>query len=203
MNGNDLPIPELNARRRQAVTLRLQGEKLLKVSQATGLSQPTVIAAVKAYRHGGWAAVDVSPRRGRPGKSTPAISGQDVQALKAVLRAKPSRIAGMEQHALWSRQALAQWLAAPTDYTLRYDPMLKAGFLAAMPAQARVARLEADLAFYTEQLAILTTIEKARKKTSEPDPRADVRAMAIDMYTALAKWCRDVLKDAKRGTKAG
>lgn len=124
---------------------------------------------------------------------------------EGLIAEKESGARGRKTYAITraGRAALAQWLAAPTDYTLRYDPMLKAGFLAAMPAQARVARLEADLAFYTEQLAILTTIEKARKKTSEPDPRADVRAMAIDMYTALAKWCRDVLKDAKRGTKAG
>src|SRR5215470_5327499 len=32
------------------------------------------------------------------------------------------------------RAKLADWIAAPTDYTLRYDPILKAGFLAGVSA---------------------------------------------------------------------
>ncbi len=97
------------------------------------------------------------------------------------------------------RGALAQWIAAPTDYTLRYDPILKAGFLAAMPADVRIARAEADLAFFTGQLAILRMSDKERKGSGKPDPRADVRKMAIGMYGACAEWCRGILKDEKRG----
>jgi DNA-binding PadR family transcriptional regulator len=95
------------------------------------------------------------------------------------------------------RAALEQWVAAPTDYTLRYDPILKAGFLSAVPTNVRLARVEADLAFFTEQLGILKKIDKERKKLSKSDPRADVRDMAIGMYTAMVEWCRGVLKDAK------
>jgi len=97
------------------------------------------------------------------------------------------------------RTALAKWIAAPTDYTLRYDPILKAGFLAALPARVRLARVEADLAFYTEQLILLKKSGKERAKTGRPDPRADVRDMAIGMYTAMAEWCRDIVKAAERG----
>jgi DNA-binding PadR family transcriptional regulator len=97
------------------------------------------------------------------------------------------------------RAALAQWVAAPTDYTLRYDPILKAGFLAALPAHARLARVEADLAFYTEQLALLRRSAKERAKVGKRDPRADVRNLAIGMYAAMAEWCRGVLKNAGRG----
>jgi PadR family transcriptional regulator AphA len=95
------------------------------------------------------------------------------------------------------RAELASWLAAPTDYTLRYDPILKAGFLASLPPRARIARAEADLAFFTEQLRILKGIERERRSADEADARADVRKMAIGFYSALAEWCRGVVKDAK------
>jgi len=100
------------------------------------------------------------------------------------------------------RAALAEWVAAPSDYTLRYDPILKAGFLNAAPMRARVARVEADLAFYTEQLRLLKLSAKARAKTAKPDQRAQVRDLAIGMYAAMAEWCRQVLKDAARAAKS-
>jgi len=110
LNGNQLSVEELNARRRQAVRLRLQGEKLAVVTSNTGLSTPTVIAAVKAYRQGGWNAVEVSPRKGRPtraeeGNDTPHVHG----LVQAMLAGAPDS-AGLA-HALWSRKAVAEWLA--------------------------------------------------------------------------------------------
>ena len=54
-----LTVVELNRQRRQAVRLRLEGQTLAQVAQATGLSTPTIIAAVKAFKQAGWAAVTV------------------------------------------------------------------------------------------------------------------------------------------------
>ena len=96
------------------------------------------------------------------------------------------------------RGALAQWISEPTDYTLRYDPILKAGFLAGLPPKLRAARAEADLAFYEGQLATLRRIERERRRSGEPDPREDVRKMAISFYSALIDWCRDVVREAAR-----
>ncbi|RUR57973.1 helix-turn-helix domain-containing protein [Vreelandella populi] len=45
-----------------AVKLRLDGLTVAAVGQQTGLSAPTVSAAWKAFREGGWAAVPVRPR---------------------------------------------------------------------------------------------------------------------------------------------
>jgi sulfate adenylyltransferase subunit 2 len=109
LNGNQLSIADLNARRRQAVMLRLQGQKLAVVAGSTGLSAPTVIAAVKAYREGGWGAVDVSPRRGRPPKEKQALPVEQLEALRAAMRGGPP---GLPGHALWSRQAVAAWIHA-------------------------------------------------------------------------------------------
>jgi len=110
LNGNQLTVDDLNAKRRQAVRLRLQGEKLAVVTASTGLSTPTVIAAVKAYRQGGWNAVQVSPRQGRPPKSEEGLEARHVHGLVQSMLAGPPDSAGLT-HALWSRRAVADWLA--------------------------------------------------------------------------------------------
>ena len=61
-----LAVDELNARRRRAVALRLEGCTLAQAAQDSGLSVPTVVAAHKAWQRGGWAAVDVRPRGRKP-----------------------------------------------------------------------------------------------------------------------------------------
>ncbi len=77
------PVPELNARRRQAVQLRLDGRTLSEVQSIVGLSAPTIIAATKAYRRGGWDAVDVAAR-GRP-RRTAVQADSTADQLHALL----------------------------------------------------------------------------------------------------------------------
>jgi len=108
-NGNQVSIADLNAKRRQAVRLRLQGEKLAVVTAHTGLSTPTVIAAVKAYHEGGWTAVEVSPRRGRPLKEDEGTGQVHMQALVQAMLAGPPDAAGLPD-LLWSRKAVGAWL---------------------------------------------------------------------------------------------
>ena len=110
MNGNQLSIGDLNAKRRQAVRLRMQGEKLTVVTASTGLSTPTIIAAVKAYRQGGWTAVEVHPRRGRPPKEEEGSWNRHINALVRAMLAGPPDAAGLAQ-SLWSRKAVGDWLA--------------------------------------------------------------------------------------------
>jgi sulfate adenylyltransferase subunit 2 len=110
LNGNQLSIDDLNAKRRQAVRLRLQGEKLAVVTASTGLSTPTVISAVKAYRQGGWTAVEVNPRKGRPPKAEEGLDACHVEALVQAMLAGPPDNAGLS-YPLWSRKAVGDWLA--------------------------------------------------------------------------------------------
>ena len=58
-------MSQLNAQRRRAVQLRVDGYSLARVRAETGLSVPTIIGAFKAFTEGGWHAVDVGAR-GRP-----------------------------------------------------------------------------------------------------------------------------------------
>ncbi len=108
MNGNQLSVDDLNLKRRQAVRLRLQGEKLAVVTASTGLSTPTIISAVKAYRQGGWNAVEVSPRKGRPARGDEGMNPAHVEALVQAMLAGPP---AATKHLLWSRRAIGDWLA--------------------------------------------------------------------------------------------
>jgi sulfate adenylyltransferase subunit 2 len=107
--GTSVSTQDLNARRRRAVALRLEGQKLAVIAATSGLSARTVIAAVKAYRAGGWTAVDVHPGSGRPPRIKEGLSAQVLAELWDVLL-KPPEAAGLVLHTLWNRQAVQQWL---------------------------------------------------------------------------------------------
>lgn len=77
-----VPVPELNARRRQAVALRLEGRTLAQAAQASSLSVPTVVAAHRAWQQGGWEAVDVRPRGRKPAGHGP-LTASAAHALRA------------------------------------------------------------------------------------------------------------------------
>jgi len=109
LNGNQLTVERLNAQRREAVRLRLHGEKLAAVTATTGLSAPTVIAAVKAYRQGGWSAVEVSPRTGRPRLGQQDLDAAHAAALVQAMLAGPPDAHGLSER-LWSRAAVGHWL---------------------------------------------------------------------------------------------
>ncbi|SDF99063.1 Transposase [Onishia taeanensis] len=62
MSAKHLSPEMLNQRRLEAVRLRLDGLTVASTAKRTGLSAPTVSAAWKAFREGGWQAVPVRPR---------------------------------------------------------------------------------------------------------------------------------------------
>jgi len=94
---------DLNTQRRRAVQMRLSGNTLADVSKEVGLSAPTIIAAVKAFKAGGWTAVDVKPR-GRPrlNDAHNSSTAQALAALLAHLATNPGE--------LWSSTGLRAWL---------------------------------------------------------------------------------------------
>lgn len=104
MSNSPSSNSDLNAQRRRAVQLRLSGSTLAAVRKEVGLSTPTIVAAVKAFKQGGWAAVDVKPR-GRPRLSAAdnaAGTNQTRAALLSHLADKPGK--------LWSSKAIKHWL---------------------------------------------------------------------------------------------
>ena len=105
-------IQELNALRRSAVQLRLDGHTLADTANRVGLSAPTIISAVKAYHKGGWEAVDVSGR-GRP-KRTSAQNDAELETLHEQLIADTLLSALSEfkdpTDSLMNIERFAQWL---------------------------------------------------------------------------------------------
>ena len=107
-------ISQLNALRRQAVQMRLDGHSLADTQTTVGLSAPTIIAAVKAYQKGDWQAVDVAPR-GRP-KRTAEQNNNDLEQL--LERLKASTTLGQQpltdgsQLALMNVERFDNWLKA-------------------------------------------------------------------------------------------
>jgi len=81
-DGRNVKVEELNKRRIDAVKLRLSGVSIAETAKRIGLSQPTVIGALKAYRQGGWNAVPVAPRgRGVKKRSVGQFSGDNIKYL--------------------------------------------------------------------------------------------------------------------------
>ena len=90
------------------------------------------------------------------------------------------------------REALRAWLRAESDYTMRYEPMLKAVFLRQAPASVRRAIAKADLVFAEAQLRELRKADASRRASPLPDERADARRLVILFYEATAKWAKEL-----------
>ncbi|MDI5921004.1 helix-turn-helix domain-containing protein [Halomonas sp. LR5S13] len=106
MSTKHLSPELLNKRRLEAVRLRLDGHTVVEVATRTGLSAPTVSAAWKAFREGGWDAVPVR-RRGRKVGQTERLGEVAQGILMALMASHPE----MPDPA-WSSSALADALAS-------------------------------------------------------------------------------------------
>lgn len=95
---------ELSKRRLKAVRLRLDGHTVAEVATRTGLSAPTISAAWKAFREGGWEAVPVRPR-GRKAGQAARLDAMAQHVLDECLRSHPETA-----DPAWSSRALADAL---------------------------------------------------------------------------------------------
>ena len=152
-------VSQLNAQRRRAVQLRVDGRSLTQIRGETGLSVPTIISAFKAFTEGGWHAVDVGAR-GRPqGSGRGLTSAQESALALAALYAPPEAVGlprelwsadlaqrqaatrfGVELHARAMARCLARWglsLLALRDSAARAPPRRASGGAAACRRRAR------------------------------------------------------------------
>ena len=127
MTGKSHTVIELNQQRRMAVKLRLDGHTLAAVKDSVGLSTPTIVAAVKAFRDGGWAAVDVKPR-GRPRSN--AAQATDAGQLRSALLQAANTLGSADTPItgqLWGNERVRKWLA--NTFTLNVSEQTVRGYL--------------------------------------------------------------------------
>ena len=84
-----LSLQELNARRRRAVELRLDGRTLNEICSETGLSAPTVIGAYKSFLRLGWSGVATRSRGRLPGTGRSLSAEQEDALLRSLLNSTP------------------------------------------------------------------------------------------------------------------
>lgn len=105
-NGKRLSTEVLNERRRQAVKLRLSKMKLAAVAETVGLTQGTIIAAMKSYKAGGWEAVAVKARGRSVGDGRTLSAEQEKTIRRIICDRTPDQL--KMPYALWSRSAVGE-----------------------------------------------------------------------------------------------
>ncbi|OPK08611.1 winged helix-turn-helix domain-containing protein [Pseudomonas sp. VI4.1] len=90
-HGNQLSVPQINTLRLRAVQLRIAGSTLKTISQDTGLSSPTIIAAYKAWQAGGWNAVPVRDRGRKQGEGRSLSAEQERHIYQLLVSTLPER----------------------------------------------------------------------------------------------------------------
>lgn len=106
IDSRTLSVEALNERRRRAVKMRLDGVSLKSTAVQCEMSRTTVLAAMKAYRAGGWKAVDIE-RPGRPGGSGRSLTPEQEREVQRLIRDRtPDQLKMV--YALWTRPAVAE-----------------------------------------------------------------------------------------------
>jgi transposase len=160
MDGRKLPIEALNERRRRAVKMRLSGATVKVAAAQCELGRNAVIRASQAYARGGWKAVPVAAG-GRPIGSGRRLSEAQESEVQALIRDRTPDQLKMS-YALWTRQAVGEWIAA------RYN----------IPLQVRTVGKYLKRWGYTPQ--------KPLKKAYEQSPAA-VSKWLGEQYPLIAK----------------
>lgn len=137
MLTKDFSPEGLSERRLKAVRLRLDGHSIAQVSQWTGLSTPTVSAAWRAFREGGWMAVPLKPRGRKTGQASVLNAAQQARLWDRLGTLPPGLDPG------WNRQRLAAELQESDNVSV--SPRTIDHWLAAQglkPAPLALAPLE-------------------------------------------------------------
>ena len=99
-------LEQLHERRKQVVRLYKQGIKIMQIVPLTGLSYPTVRAAIDLFESGGWSAVRPSVRGRARGDGRVLSQAQEDAIQRLIIDTRPEQLK-MNFH-LWSRSAVGQ-----------------------------------------------------------------------------------------------
>ena len=99
-------LEQLHERRKQVVRLYKEGLKIMQIVAMTGLSYPTVRAAIDLYEAGGWSAVRPALRGRAKGDGRVLSEVQEDAVQRMIIDKRPEQLK-MDFH-LWSRAAVGQ-----------------------------------------------------------------------------------------------
>lgn len=132
----------------------------------------------------------------------PAPKGEiyrELARLQDLGFAVPDDASGIRNRRRWQitpsgRAELKRWLRSGADYSLRYEPMLRAAFLGALGADDIAARIAADRAFFEGELRKLKQVRKTPPEAKSAARRRYALPMAIRFYEAMIAWCDEAAK---------
>lgn len=104
----------IEKRKKTAVSLRLEGQTLAEVAAKTGFSLPTISALVKAYKKGGWKAIE-SRKPGRP-KGGSREATQELTDLRSSFLTE--RLPGKRFGPVFTISDLVAWFFKKTNENL-------------------------------------------------------------------------------------
>jgi len=124
----------------------------------------------------------------------PAPKGEIYRELAKLERdgfAAKGAVSGPRRQREWritakGRAELKRWLESEPDYTLRYEPILRAAFLSSLkPSEVR-ALVARDRHFFAGELKALKDVQRTGSRSSRARYGLP---MAIAFYEAMLKWC--------------
>ena len=135
----------------------------------------------------------------------PAPKGELYRELANLQRqgfAEPDAEEGARRSRTWritskGRAELKRWLKGESDYSLRYEPMLRAVFLTTLEPDEILARLAADRAFFAAELARLKQL-KATPPTAKKSRRRFGLPLVMNFYEAMIAWSDAAAKLARK-----
>lgn len=84
------------------------------------------------------------------------------------------------------RAELKRWLESAPDYTLRYEPILRAAFFSTLRSGEVRELVERDRAFFAAELKTLKDVQRGGGGSSRARYGLP---MAVAFYEAMLKWC--------------
>jgi transposase len=99
-------LEQLHERRKQVVRLYKQGIKIMQIVTMTGLSYPTVRAAIDLFEAGGWSAIRPALRGRARGDGRVLSKAQEDAIQRMIIDKRPEQLK-MDFH-LWSRAAVGK-----------------------------------------------------------------------------------------------
>ncbi len=99
-------LSQLHERRKQVVRLHKKGIKVMQIVAMTGLSYPTVRAAINRFEAGGWGNVRPAPRGRIRGDGRVLSAAQEEVIQRMIIDKRPEQL--KMDFSLWSRAAVGQ-----------------------------------------------------------------------------------------------